>query len=48
MFVYNKKNKNKDSLALGFGYYTRRQCEYLIMAKRGSISHFSKNTHNIG
>ena len=33
---------------LGFGYYTRGQCEYLIMAKRSSISHFLRNKHSVG
>ena len=48
LFVYNKKSKNKDVLMLGFGYYTRGQCEYLIMAKRSSISHFLRNKHSVG
>ena len=48
LFVYNKKNKNSSRLALGFGYYTRGQCEYLILAKKGSITKYLANTHNIG
>ena len=39
--------KNEDRLALAFGYYTRGQCEFLVFAKRGNVSRFLINKHNI-
>ena len=39
LFVFNKSIKSDvNRLHLGFGYYTRSQCEFLLLAKRGSLT----------
>lgn len=38
LFVYSKSQKgDTNKLHLGFGYYTRSQCEFLLLARRGTI-----------
>lgn len=36
-FTWVKKNKKKDSIFIGMGYYTRANAEYCLLATRGKV-----------
>ena len=48
IFIYSKTYKYSKRYVLGFGHYTRNNCEFLILCKKGSISKFLRNSHNVG
>ena len=40
IFVYTKVYKQTRNIVFGFGHYTRGQCEYLILCRKGNIAKF--------
>ena len=46
-FVWVKKNKNKDSLFMGLGFWTRANAEICIIATKGKPKRQSKKVHQV-
>lgn len=45
-FTWIKKNKKKDSLFWGMGYWTRQNAEFCLLATKGTPKRISKSIHS--
>ena len=48
LFIYTKACRNDvNRYPLGFGYYTQNQCEFLLLAKKGTITPFLRKKYTV-